>query len=67
LEAAETALAQSYIDRARACSTIIDLNALKKEAELDLAGMDPANAIPVDSEFVNAARRLAPGKAKTAS
>jgi hypothetical protein len=53
----------NYVNRARACQTIIDLNALRNEAQLDLATMDPNKAIAVDNEFGEAARRLAPGRA----
>jgi len=56
----DDAVAMSYVRRARACQTIIDLKALRKEAEMDLAGMDENKAIAVDNEFDEAARRLAP-------
>jgi len=54
----DEAVAMNYVRRARACQTIIDLKALRKEAEFDLAGMDENKAIAVDNEFDEAARRL---------
>jgi recombination protein RecT len=52
--------ADQYIARARACSTIVDLRALEKAAELDLAAMEPEIAAIVDSEFDKARDRLKP-------
>jgi len=57
-------LAESYISRARACETVIDLRALEREAELDLAAMPPEFASCVDTEFGKARKRLAPKKDK---
>jgi recombination protein RecT len=59
----DESLALHYVDRARACETVIDLNALEKEAAMDLALMAhsaPESAANVDTEFARARKRLTP-------
>lgn len=53
-------LAEAYIARAKACELLVDFQALRREAELDLAAMRPEIAACVDTEFDKARKRLTP-------
>ena len=56
-------IAESYIARSRNCELLVDLKALEREAQMDLAQIeaaDPMQAAAVDIAFANARKRLTP-------
>jgi recombination protein RecT len=54
--------AESIIARAKACELLMDLKALEREVEIDVAAMPEEIAACVDTEIAHARKRLTPPK-----